>query len=383
MATCFLFTEGLDEAQCLCLRLNELGKVDAPLESRSIDAFRALQFNARTMVVLPAASSSLHHIELPWLVEQKARAAIPYGLEESLAQPVDRLHFSFDRQRYQHHRYLVVATDKQFLVDLITQLDALRIHFDSLTLDWFALHENEACGTDTVLLIRSPSFNGALSSELATLYGAQQEETIPLLLFNDSAPSFQTLKNTRIDNLSSVWIAERLFQNEPMNLCQGELRHDTNRYTLRYWYRAAAMIAGIWLLSALVLNMFHYHALTKKIAVIDQKIAVIYREFFPEARQVISPKFRISQLLRGGLSNNDSAALWFLLEKLAHAFKESPSTIEQVRFQSRMLSVTLVTKDFAALDDLEQRLQQEGVKVAQSQASSKKNQVMATLELSL
>ncbi len=383
MATCFLFTQGLDETQCLCLRLDPLGKVDVPLAVRPLEEIRALQSNARTIVVLPTESSSLHEVELPWLGERKARAAIPYALEEDLAQPVSTLHFSFDRAHYQHHRYQVVATDSTYLITLIDQLDALGLNFDVLTLDWFALKDNEICAIETELLVRDKQFNGALGGELATLYLQQPEKNSELLLFTDSADVFKKFTGTFIDSVSKVWIAERLLETNPINLCQAELQHDTQQHHLRYWYRAGALALGALVLTSLILNLFQLHRLTTKIADIDQKTAVLYRTFFPEAAVVISPKFRITQLISAGFSDKDTAALWFLLDKLAHGFKNSALTIEQFRFQNRVLSVTLVTKDFATLEDLQQCLEKDKVKVAQSQATSMKNQVRATLELSV
>ncbi len=105
VATCFIFTEVLNEDQCLCLRLDPNGQIDAPLALRSTSEVKALQMNARTIVVLPTQSSSLHEVELPLLGERKARAALPYALEEELAQNVTTLHFSFDQKHYKQNRY--------------------------------------------------------------------------------------------------------------------------------------------------------------------------------------------------------------------------------------------------------------------------------------
>ncbi|AHE66506.1 hypothetical protein Loa_00947 [Legionella oakridgensis ATCC 33761 = DSM 21215] len=71
------------------------------------------------------------------------------------------------------------------------------------------------------------------------------------------------------------------------------------------------------------------------------------------------------------------------MDKLAHAFSSGQFVIEQLRFQNQVLSVTLLSKDFAALEHLQRRLQQTKVKVSQTQASSHEQQVLATLELRL
>jgi general secretion pathway protein L len=383
VATCFIFTQHFDEEHCLCLRLDEQGQVDAPLAARSIHDTRVLQLDARTIVVAPSQSSSLHEVELPWLAERKARAAIPYALEEQLAQNVTTLHFSFDREHYKNNRYLVAVTDKQFLADLMIKLEKLTIHFDIITLDWFALKDHEVCVTEDGLLIRDSAFNGALNGELAAIYLATDEKKLQYLTFQDSTSVLNIKNSAHVDSLFLVWAAQRLVQSDPMNLCQAELTHDTRKTGVRHWYYGAAIIASVLLISVLFIDMLYLHSLTTRMTDVDKKIAVIYREFFPQAKQIVSPRFRITQFLTAGLSSNETASLWSLLDVLGHAFKGSSVTIEQFRFQNRVLSVTLVSDDFASLEGFQQRLQQGKVKVRQAQASTQEQKVVATLELSL
>lgn len=383
MATCFIFTQHFDSEQCLCLRLDQQGQVDAPLAMRSIHDTRVLQLDAQTIVVVPTQSSSLHEVELPWLGERKARAALPYALEEQLAQNVTTLHFSFDREHYKNERYLVAVTDKQFLLDLVAKLDNLNIDFDIMTLDWFALNENEACVTEDGLLVRNDVFKGALNGELAALYLSAEEKNTALLTFKDSITTLKIKKATPVNSPFLEWVAQRLSQSDMMNLCQGGLTHDTRQNVIRHWYYGCAILASVFLISLLAFDAIYLHSLNKKITDVDKKIAVIYREFFPEAKQVISPRFRITQRLTAGLSSNETAILWSLLDKFGHAFKGSSFIIEQLRFQNQMLSVTLISKDFATLENFQQRLQRDKVKVRQAQASSQEQKVVATLELSL
>jgi general secretion pathway protein L len=383
VTTCFIFAQYLDDEQCLCLRLDQQGQVDAALAMRPIHEVRVLQIDARTIVVVPAQSSSLHKVELPWLGERKARAAIPYALEEQLAQNVTTLHFAFDRKYYKNNCYLVVVTDKQFLVDLIAKLDALDLNFEMITLDWFALKDNEACITEDGLLVRDNVFEGALNGELAAIYLNNKEKNTQILKFKDSISSLKVKKPTSIDSPTSLWVSQRLHQSDGMNLCQADLRHDTRQNLVWHWYLGCAIVASALLVSVMLINAFYLHALTTRISDVDKKTAVLYRDFFPEAKQVISPRFRIGQLLTSGSSNSDTSVLWSLLDKLARGVKQGAFVIEQIRFQNRMLSVTLVSNDFAALENLQQRLQQDKVKVRQAQASSQEHKVVATLELSL
>jgi len=391
--TVFLFTEHFDKENGFCLRLDEQGEVDMPLERRTIDEIRALQANAKTVIIVPTERTSLHEVELPWLSEGRARAAIPYALEEELAESVGSLHFSFDRQHYHANHYLVVVINKQIVRELMDMLDSLHLVFDVITLDWFALNTMEACVVENNILVDDTLFKGALSLDLAELYFKEQVAYSHILVFNDSVPLSHMADFTKVDSDVSTWIAKRLLKNKPMNLCQGEFQHDTSQTTLKRWYQLAACIAGACLISFLALTISELYVVNHRILAVDAKIAVIYREFFPDARVIISPRFRIEQLLKNNQTNRH-ALLWDLLEKLAMAVmlqsksesktsQSAPVVVSEIRFQNNQLSVTLACRDFATLERFEQGLQQEQVVVHQTEAATHAAKVVATLELTL
>lgn len=384
MSTCFIFIQNLDAEELPCLRLDQNGEIEAPLALCAISELSVRQQNARTIIVLPTETSSLYDVELPWLGERKSRAAIPYALEEQVAQSVNILNFAFNRDYYNNDRYLVVVTDKQFLVNLMARLDSLNLQFHLITLDWFALQENEVCVAEKSLIVHDKIFNGALSGELATLYLENKERKGQLLLFQDSMPlsSKQKKEATFIDDFSLVWIAKRLLKAKKMDLCQGELQHGMREHVSMYWYRICALIMVLIIAIGLCFKAIYLYSINTHIKELDNKIAVIYQKFFPEAKQVVSPKFRIEQLLK---ANNapETSPLWTLLDTFGQAFKEGQFSIDQYRFQAKVLTVTLSSNDFAALENLQARLKKNNIKVSQVQASSQKDKVVATLELSL
>lgn len=387
VTTCFLFAEHLTNESCLALRLDDQGQLDAPLENRTFDAIRALQVNARTVVVLPTEYCSLHQVALPRLGESRARTAITYALEEQIAQAVTAVHVAFDRQYYENKHYLAAVIDKAFLGDLMRRLDEALLDFNTITLDWFALRADEACISETSLLVHDDAFNGALGAVPAEMYLSHRMHPTTILAFDDSAPALIALTASR--ELASqqngsfyTWVAQRLFKIQTLNLCQGEMHHKTREQTTIRWKQAIAALALLWLFSFIVIHGFISHQLTTKIAALDQKIAVIYHAFFPQSHQVISPKFRVEQLLKKGYLGQDSV-LWQLDDKLAAAIKQNEITVEQLRYQNQILSVNMQAQDFAALEGLQRRLQRAGVKVTQVSASSHEQHVAATLELRL
>jgi general secretion pathway protein L len=383
VVTCFIFLNSLNEEGCLSLVLNEQGELHAPLAHRAFSEIRQLQLQAKTVAVVSAEYAGIHFAELPWLPEKKARAALPFALEDKLAENVDDLHFAFSRQFYQDGRYLVVICNKSWLMDLLSELEKHRINFDSITLDWFALENNEASVMRTCLLTYDKQvFCGALARELAISYldDISTEQTI--YTFNDSdasllAPSAQ---NTGLDSL--VWIAKRLQVKKTLNLSQGQLQQNNNNFKAKRWYMAAAIMSLLWVVILVIGNSLKIHSLNTQITDVDAHIATVYRQFFPQAQQIISPRFRITQLLKSRKDDTNST-FWLLLNHLTKAILENKSQVEQLRFQNQLLQVTVVSKDFDTLEAVQTALQSTSVKVRQSQASSEGDKVAGTLELSL
>lgn len=282
---------------------------------------------------------------------------------------------------------MVVVGDKAYLAELVAKLDEHEINFDIMTLDWFALNKYEVAVLDSSLLINDDHFQGALSTDLADFY-LNQLRTIEaehfFHVFTDSSSSLLIIKNSKpIDNkeVSFIWLARRLQRAKIINLCQGELEHEGSKNVTRRWSQAAVVMSLIWFLSLLGSNAIRLYYLNKDTAVVDTQIATIYHQFFPKAQQVISPKFRISQLLKANQSSTDTS-FWVLLNALAKASKNTTMNFEQIRFQNQTLLVTLTTKNFEELEDLQTHLQKT-IKVRQTQASTENEKVVGTLELSL
>lgn len=382
MTTLFIFAEQLNEVGCGCLSISDNGQIIIDFAHRSFDEIQQLQLDSdQTTVVIPTSQASLHRVELPWLGEKKARSALPYALEDQLAQSVESLHVAFDHQHYNQGHYLVVVCDKTYLNQLIVTLKQHQLSFDQITIDWFALDNNQCCLMPNYILVNYDTFRGAVGSELIDIFLSQITPIDQIFRFTDSFNySEKSLVTIDTQEQSSVWIGKRLQQAASINLCQGEFVNGS-KSSNRSWLIAAGAMIALWLVSVIVGNSLQLHRINQQINSLDQQIAVIYHQFFPQAQQVISPRFRIGQLLKSNQGSSDQT-FWLLLNNLAQANKAG-SHIERLNFQSNMLQVTLVSSDFAELETLQTWLSQHHIKVKQTQASTRDGQVTSTLELSL
>src|SRR3989338_3954697 len=170
MSTCYLFSQSLNEEGCLSILCDETGLVLEPLAFRPFADIQKLQKEHKTWLIIPTSQASLFTVTLPWLAEKKARTALPYALEDQLAQTVENLHIAFDKRFYQDQRYLIAVLDKSYLQNLMLLLNNAGIHLTGATLDWFALSDQEGCFTESALLVNSPDYKGILIEELIPVF---------------------------------------------------------------------------------------------------------------------------------------------------------------------------------------------------------------------
>lgn len=378
MATCFIFINQVEFETLLSLRLDDEGQIEALLAYRSEKELQKLQQDARTIIVISARFCSIQHVQLPWIKEQKAREALPYAMEEKLAQNVETLHFSFDRQYYQNNQYLVIAIDKSFLTDLIEKLESWGISFLEITTDWFSLNEGESCAMENALLVNSADFNGGLTIELAEVY-LKNNPTLQWFSFNDSLALHYNEGAITQDVSCFLWVAKRLAHKKFINISQGSFQRTTGNLSSRFWYRLSAGLVGVTLVTLLLLSLAKIMIFNQQIKSVEGKIAVIYRQFFPESKRVISPRFRIEQALK--LSQGEQNIFWELLNHLAKSYEQNNTIIQQLNYQDGRLIVSLTCDDFSTLESLQKKLQGEGLLVRQVKAATKEGQVIATLEL--
>ncbi|MCH9690194.1 MAG: hypothetical protein K0U24_05510 [Gammaproteobacteria bacterium] len=395
MSTCFIFfdavayTPDMNAPELLwAVRLDEAGEVDRALSEHTLEAIKQMQIGAYTVVVLPAAVASIHLLNLPKLSMRKAREAIPYALEEALAEPVQDVHVALERDEDDSLHYRAVALNKLRFSSWMRALGEVGLVFDAMTLDWFALAPGEVCATDKVLLVRDAAsehaLNGALSASIASQY--MQEKTTQIVsgfLFDDSLVALQQPKLTKLTAGSyRLFIATRLLGQSYLNLCQGDFQQKAQRQARLHWPVLCGGLLGVWFFSVLAWNAFLLHQLHSKQRVVDSDIQVIYHDFFPEATHVISPRFRIEKLLEANTSDIQSP-FWLLFNKLSNVFLNHSLGVERFEFRDQVIVVYLVAENFAVLEAFERALKKQNIQLKQIKASARDNQVTSTLELQL
>lgn len=358
---CFIFVNDLAATACTCVTLDEHGTPS--IISSAWEEILPLQHCKRTVVVLSARYASVKYVALPSKAGRYLDAALAFALEEELAQNPEDLFFAHDRKRYHDGKYQVVVVARTVMETLLHLLDDHGIATQVVTIDWFALAENEIFQLDDGnVLAAVPKYHGWLSMKL----------------WQNSRGSLLNADIT-CQEAAQTLIATRLVNANYINLCQGDFTRNRARALMIKWYKITAGAGMVALLTLFAIDGARLYLLQRELLRCNNSIAELYRQFFPEARQVVNPRLRVEQLLHKGGAGNDH--LWSLLSavgKNLHNF-----ILERMRFQNNILTLDLILDDFPALAQLEHDLAQHKVKVAQKKAKSQDNKVSVTLELKI
>lgn len=382
MGVLVLFAASLEKEHCVCLGFrNNQEDSELPLLKRSFNDIFELSKTRDLFLILPQATCGLYRVELPWLSEKKARMTLPYALEEQLAQSLSSLHFSYSKQYYSKHHYLVLSYDADALKQLLDNLKKVHLEPSVCTSDWFALEAQSIALTPQNLMINTPEFQGTLPYHMVEFLPELTYTTV--YRFLDSPPVATPFSANKIIEYDyHRWVGNKIIAAGGINLLQGDFALKQKHPWQGNLYSVIAGLAVLWLISIVSVDLWQLHRYRQENKALSARIEGIYRKIFPQATQVINPRFRIARALKDQESGKKTT-LWALLAASLQAIDTQAITINTLRYQNDTLRLSLSAPSFEQLEQLQDTLQMKAIKVRQSNASSLENSVTANLELRL
>jgi len=372
---------------------------------------------ARVSVLVPGVDVLLAQVELPAMKAQRLARAVPFALEEQLAGDVDDLHVAIG-QRDAQGRVANAVVSRQQLDGWLEQLKAVGLQADVMTPEMFGLQwdaEDEPGQSRWSMLIDGQA--GLLRTGVQTGLAFEMDSLLPVLqaciddagdtppmglqltvcgdnVFADSdeyrvlsalcAEQGIDLSLDEKNEARSVMLAQNFDEQRAINLLQGDYsRKQQLEKLLRPW-RPALMLGGLWLLLQAGVFVVEYNRLSTQSSELKEQIETVYRETFPESRNVVNPKVQMQrglEKLQGGGGQNEG--LLALLAQTGVVLKDTPGAVlRTLRFKGNKLDVDVNMPDLQSLDKLKQRLSDDaGLKVEIVSASSRDGKVESRLSL--
>lgn len=382
---------------------------------------------ARVSVLVPGEDVLLAQVDLPAMKMQRLAKAVPYALEEQLAEDLDQLHVAIGQQDKQGRVTNAVVSCTR-LEAWLAQLKAAGLHADVMTPEmfgvlwepadtagqsrWSMMIEGQrgllrtgaqtglAFDMDNLLLVMQACFDEAGDSLPTSLRvtvcddadsndsfesGFEKTDAYQRLAEMCAAQNIDLALDVRREN-SGVTLAQSFDAQNAINLLQGDYsRKQQLEKLLRPW-RPAIILLGLWLLMQVSMFVVEYSRLSTSSSELKEQIEAVYRDAFPASRNVVNPKVQMQrglEKLRSGGGQNDG--LLPLIAQAGAVFKSTNgATLRTLRFKSNKLDVDVEMPDLQSLDKLKQRLNDEAkLQVEIVSASSREGKVESRLTLQL
>ena len=371
---------------------------------------------AKVTVLVPGADVVLAQVNLPGLKGQRLARAVPFALEEQLAEDVEDMHVAIGG-RDAEGRLANAVISREKLEQWLTALKAAGLQPDVVTpelfgVPWSAAGDSKAWSlvvNDKQALLRTGEQTGlAFEAENIALVlqacidavgdaGPASLEVISCgendfaqstsyqALSEFCATSQIELSTRQADDACPVLLAQGFDEQRAINLLQGEFsRKEQLGKLLRPW-RPALVLLAVWLVLQVGMLVTEYVRLSGQDNELREQIAAVYRQAFPDSRLVPGQEKLLMERglekLRGGGSGQ--AGMLTLLAQAGAVFKDTPGLqLRTLRYKNNQLDVDIHMPDLQALDKLKARLGAEAkLAVEIVSASSRDGKVESRLAL--
>ncbi|MGI9238855.1 MAG: type II secretion system protein GspL [Woeseiaceae bacterium] len=363
----------------------------------------AAEIAGRSVIVLvPSTDTITTTVYVPIRSGARLRAALPFALEESLAEDVETLHFASGTRRESGQLPVAVVSREQ-MEAWISELEAAGIKADQMIPENYGLARIP--GTLSVLIDNDcVFFNDGADMEFA-MQGVRPSDTLvaagaltdrstededegesagDLIVYCEAADEErwshdwialrQELHRVDIHLLADgvlPKLAVTVASGAGVNLLQGRYGAKTDyRSQLRPWRNAAALLLGL-MIVGLVAKSVDYYRLVGEEAALQARFTEEYRALRPaDTREVLDPINAVRSIKQGLGASTGPQVFLPTLRQLGDAMAQNSSArIEMISYRAGVVDVRITSPDVPTLDNIQRSVSASGQFKASIQSS--------------
>ncbi|MDQ3731822.1 MAG: type II secretion system protein GspL [Pseudomonadota bacterium] len=336
----------------------------------------------RVVILAPSEDILLTRVTVKARNREQLLRAIPFALEEDLAEDVEQLHFApGPRQSDGSHPVAVVA--HAHMTQWFAQLNSVGLIAQAVIPDVLAVPQAGDNAWSLLLerdraWIRTGAFGGftlepdnletllacaleeaAVKPAHIEVYGAESE-------YDPRLPEIEPITYVhREGHAPQIWAAG-LHERSSINLLQGQYRTKSDIGRMFKPWRAAAVLLAAWIVLQAVEIGLDYRRLAAENRRLQVEIEQVYRQTFPNATRIVNPRVQMEQellALREVSASGDSRAAFMpLLDAGVRAIQGHAGVdIETLDYMSGRLELSLSARELQALEAIKQAVESEAL----------------------
>jgi general secretion pathway protein L len=348
---------------------------------------------AQVIVLVPATDVLLTRVAIPGRNRKRMILAAPFALEEQLADDIETLHFAFGPRNADATLDVAVVSKRlmRHWQELLREagLEPACLTSEALALpylpgSWTLLLERETAllrtGPRAGLGVDRHNIEQALLAE----QGAATLASPQLQIYQTEAAShgldLQRLPlSTIITAPALVAMGQGFDPKAVIDLLQGEFGGTSGWQELQArWQRPLLLVLVVIVLKVGLMGI-ELAQNRRESMELGRRIEAVYRQTFPEAKQVVNPRTQMEQQLAAlGQGQQSRDTFLPLLTSIAPDLgKTAQCTVQRLRYHGNAIELELTLATLADLDGLKERLQSHGGLAVEIRTASNSNDLVA------
>lgn len=375
-------------------------------------------------VLVDSADVRLHRHFMPRKPTRQLLKALPFMLEDELAEDIENLHFAIEETGYdkelEQYWVNIAIVKRALLQNWLSLLADVNISVKSMLPDGLCLPDSSIQDNDhksiSILeyangwLIRESAWSGLflpdswlpmyfekLLSTIDTSSVEKAETTTANVEVNYFSPLPSELTASLIESeqvnltaaeqeLPMLLLAQQA-EGLKWNLLQGDFAQ--KKAVSKNWslWRPAAMLLIITLVIQFVMTIATWQSTSSGLETAKQELAKMYQEAFPKEKlrmNILRTQLKRKVAAAGGESNSVSTGFLELMTKLTPVFKKRPEVnLDSIRYDSKRgeLRFNANAPSFQQFEQFKNDIEKLGLEVKQGAVNNEGNMVTGSLSM--
>jgi len=345
----------------------------------SIEELGAIARGKKVTLLIDAHYITLESISVPSKNRSKQIQAVPFAMEEHLAEDIEETHFALGKIE-SDNKVPVIAIKRQLLKDTLNLFQQHNVHIDFASADSIVLP-----GSHSQWCILLDNDGALIKTAHAQAYSCDRENLTVILqaLLDqpDNTPDSITLYHMEddsetqeiFDNIDIV-IDEQTYKNHPLeifaqhlkyanalNLLQGEFT--PKRQTSSKWFqpwKLAASVTAIWIILHLIYTSILSNQLEAKNLLLAKQIETEFKRAIPDAKKMTNMQKRVERRLKELKSTSgtaDKTSFLQILSKVTPVLsKNEKLDIRAAVYRNNYIDIDLSAKSLQDIEQVKNRL---------------------------